>query len=119
VEADDVGQGHQRAILLGRLMEWRKDHPIVRIEEQRKAHRADNRGNDEAPAQQQHDVEEQRLRDQRGRPNEIDRIKGPAPEADVAVEPFAEEKGDTKERRAERQPEMLPEEILGGRREAA
>src|SRR5437660_3873630 len=47
VEADDVGQGHQRAILLGRLMEWRKDHPIVRIEEQRKAHRADNRGNNE------------------------------------------------------------------------
>src|SRR3984893_1185932 len=117
VEADDVGQAHQRAILLGRLMVLRKDHPIVRIEEQREAHRADNRGNDKAPAEQQHDVKEKRLRDQRGRPDEVDRIEGPAPEADVAVEPFAEEKGDTKECRAERQPEMLPEEILGGRRE--
>src|SRR6202040_216326 len=105
-----------RAVLLGRLMELRKDNPIVRIEEQREAHRADNRGNDEALAEQQHDVEEQRLRDQRGWPDEVDRIEGPAPEADVAVEPFAEEKGDTEERRAERQPEMLPEEILGGRR---
>src|SRR5262249_33300092 len=82
-----IGNRHQLAILLARLMELRQDDPIIRIHQKREAHRTDDHGDDPALGEQQHDIKEQRLGDQRSWPNEVDGIVSPAPEVDVAVEP--------------------------------